>query len=90
MIHVMCCGTGIGLYMLWTRWGRVGETGKHQRTPYQKKDEAVDEFEKIFKSKSGNPWAERNPPLFQPKDGRYTVSIRMSMYGPYLVCCCCV
>lgn len=63
----------IGLYMLWNRWGRVGDIGKYQRTPFQKRDEAVEEFEKIFKSKSGNLWANRKVPLFQPSAGKYNV-----------------
>ncbi|KAI8907521.1 ankyrin repeat-containing domain protein [Powellomyces hirtus] len=58
-------------YILLTRFGGVGETGMHQRTPYPTEAEAVAEFEKIFKSKTGNPWEHRGPDLFQPKPGKY-------------------
>ena len=44
------------LYVLLTRWGRIGDTGQYQRTPFLSRDEAVKEFTKVFKSKSGNAW----------------------------------
>ncbi len=46
------------MFVLFTRWGRVGETGQFQRTPFNTKEEAVNEFCKIFKQKSGNAWAD--------------------------------
>jgi len=39
------------LTILWCRWGRPGETGNHQRTPYQKQEDAIKEFKKIFQKK---------------------------------------
>ena len=69
------------LYILWTRWGAVGEDGMfqvrsrgmitvyssvltdcicNQKTPYNTKEECIQEFEKIFKSKTGNA-CESNP-----------------------------
>eukprot|EP00043_Microstomoeca_roanoka_P020328 m.244374 g.244374 ORF g.244374 m.244374 type:complete len:1483 (+) comp17147_c7_seq2:978-5426(+) len=57
------------MHILWTRWGRVGETGMHQSTPYPTKEAAVAEFCKIFKSKSHNLWENRH--AFEPKAGRY-------------------
>ncbi|MBS0285361.1 MAG: WGR domain-containing protein, partial [Proteobacteria bacterium] len=60
-----------GLYVLWTRWGSVGEDGQYQRTPFGTRDECVAEFLKVFKSKTGFAWAERA--TGQPKEGRYKV-----------------
>lgn len=42
--------------MLFNRWGRVGDKGQHQRTPYNDAHMATAEFKKIFKSKTGNEW----------------------------------
>lgn len=48
---------GIDLYILFTRWGRIGDSGQYQHTPFHAKSEAVAEFCKVFKSKTGNTWA---------------------------------
>eukprot|EP01133_Synstelium_polycarpum_P003444 gene3444-3911_t len=53
----------IDTYMLFNRYGRIGSTGQFQKTAYPK-DECINEFAKIFKSKSGNVFAaynEQNP-----------------------------
>ena len=47
---------GKDLYILLNRWGRIGDTGQFQRTPFPKKDEAVKEFCKVFRAKTGNKW----------------------------------
>ena len=47
------------LFVLFTNWGRIGEEGKYQQTPFSRSEAASKEFEKIFKSKTGNSWAER-------------------------------
>jgi len=52
--------TNRDVYMVYTRWGRIGETGAFQKTPLGSKEEAAKEFEKIYKSKSGNEWSERH------------------------------
>ena len=44
------------LYFLFTRWGRIGENGQHQLTPYSTIDECRKEFIKTFKEKTGNQW----------------------------------
>ncbi|CAI7732060.1 unnamed protein product [Closterium sp. NIES-53] len=62
--------TAQDLYILFNRWGRVGDEGEHQQTPMGSREEAVKEFEKIFKAKSGNDWQNRGE--FQPKVGKYT------------------
>lgn len=41
------------LYVIFTRWGRIGEDGMNQRTPFPKLQEAKVEFKKIFKDKTG-------------------------------------
>jgi len=60
-----------GMYILWTRWGSVGEDGQYQLTPYITREECVAEFLKVFKSKTSFPWAERVSGV--PKAGRYSV-----------------
>eukprot|EP00347_Sterkiella_histriomuscorum_P010982 403374198 len=41
-------------YVLWTRWGSIGDTGQHQRTPFaENKEAAIKEFQKVFKQKTG-------------------------------------
>lgn len=59
------------IFTLWTRWGRVGEDGQHQLTPYPTRDHAVAEFLKTFKSKTGNAWDKRDD--FTPVPGRWTL-----------------
>lgn len=50
---------GKKLWILFNRWGRIGDTGQHQQTPFNTVEEACKEFKKIFKSKTGNNWDER-------------------------------
>jgi predicted DNA-binding WGR domain protein len=42
------------LYIVFTRWGRIGEDGMNQRTQFNNLDEAMKDFCTIFKSKTGN------------------------------------
>lgn len=44
------------IYVLFTRWGRIGDVGQYQHTPFQNEADAVKEFKKIFREKSGNKW----------------------------------
>jgi ankyrin repeat protein/predicted DNA-binding WGR domain protein len=48
------------VYILFTRWGRVGTSGQFQQTPYSTIEDARKEFCSIFKSKSGNLWEDRH------------------------------
>ena len=48
------------VYILFTRWGRIGEHGQYQQTPFGTKEECINEFCNIFKSKSGNAWEEKD------------------------------
>jgi len=47
------------LYVLLTNWGRIGEDGKYQQTPFSTAEEAEQDFGKVFKAKTGNLWSER-------------------------------
>lgn len=47
-------------YILFTKWGRIGDRGMHQETPFPSKEECVNEFLKIFKDKSGNEWKNKD------------------------------
>ena len=42
------------LYVVFTRWGRIGEPGMNQRTPFGSVEDAKKEFCSIFKSKTSN------------------------------------
>lgn len=58
------------MWILFTNWGRIGHgCGQYQNTPFGKAEQAVEEFEKIFKSKSGNEWCDRAN--FENKPKRY-------------------
>lgn len=60
---------GKELIVLFTRWGRVGDEGQYQRTPFPTVEQAVKEFKKIFQSKTGNAWDTLNE--FTPKPNKY-------------------
>ncbi|KAG9101442.1 hypothetical protein FS749_006946 [Ceratobasidium sp. UAMH 11750] len=56
--------------LLFTRWGRVGETGASQKKgPFPAK-QAIAEFKKQFKSKTAANWEDRKTMV--PKKGKYT------------------
>jgi len=44
------------LFIVLTRYGRIGEEGMNQRTPFNTAEEAKKEFHTIFKQKSANDW----------------------------------
>lgn len=48
------------------RWGRVGTKGNLKRTFYETKQEAIDEFKRIFFLKSGNQWSSAQSVVDQP------------------------
>ena len=56
---------GRDVFILWNRWGRIGEDGASQRTPFNSFDESTAEFKKIFKSKTGNNLDERSSTNFK-------------------------
>ena len=58
-------------YFVHTRWGRVGEFGQVKTMgPLAELEDALKEYNKKFKDKSGNKWDERSEPA---KKGKYTV-----------------
>jgi predicted DNA-binding WGR domain protein len=54
---------------LFTRWGKIGETGQFQNTPMASREEAITEFCKVFRSKSSNAWDDKDS--FEKKPGKY-------------------
>ncbi|XP_076308551.1 LOW QUALITY PROTEIN: poly [ADP-ribose] polymerase tankyrase-like [Tachypleus tridentatus] len=57
------------MYVLFTQWGRVGDDGQCQKTPFPSLTEAIQEFQKIFHRKSGNKWD--NVKSFTPQPKKY-------------------
>ncbi|CAK3869542.1 Poly [ADP-ribose] polymerase 2 [Lecanosticta acicola] len=55
-------------YLTWTRWGRVGEQGQRAVLGDGSFQDALKNFEKKFKDKSGNTWANRGQ---DPKPNKY-------------------
>ncbi|KAK3092730.1 hypothetical protein FSP39_006660 [Pinctada imbricata] len=77
---------GLDLYVLFTRWGRIGSTGQYQHTAFQKKEEAITEFTKLYKSKTANSWTQLKPFEKHPKkyrliqwEPKYGKSIKTSL-----------
>ncbi|XP_015243834.1 PREDICTED: poly [ADP-ribose] polymerase 3 [Cyprinodon variegatus] len=58
-------------YYSWNRWGRVGEMGQSKLTAFDKVESAVKDFEKKFKDKTKNNWADRMNFVSHP--GKYTL-----------------
>ena len=60
---------GKNIYIVTTEFGRIGEEGANQRSPFNDLSEAKKEFEKIFKQKTGNLWENREN--FERVKGKY-------------------
>ncbi|TKA67869.1 hypothetical protein B0A55_08409 [Friedmanniomyces simplex] len=60
---------GSKAYHVHTRWGRVGEFGQVKTMDFDDFDDALKEFNKKFKDKSGLAWDDRAD---EPKKGKYT------------------
>ena len=60
---------GKNMFIIVTQFGRIGEQGANQKSPFNTLEEAKNEFGKIFKSKTGNSWEQRNN--FERKKGKY-------------------
>ena len=60
---------GKDMYIVTTQFGRIGDEGENQRSPFNSLDEAKNEFGKIFKSKTGNLWENRDK--FERVKGKY-------------------
>ncbi|CAI5728877.1 unnamed protein product [Hyaloperonospora brassicae] len=66
------------IFVLFTNWGRIGETGKFQNTPFRDEAEARGEFKKIFRSKTGNTWESRTAGNFVKKPKKYNLIERVN------------
>lgn len=73
---------GKDLFVLITNWGQVGDYGgQKQETPMGNREEAIKEFQKIVKAKTGNLWEDFGTERFQPVLGRYRpVAVLSSEY----------
>ncbi|KAL7751432.1 hypothetical protein RI367_003292 [Sorochytrium milnesiophthora] len=60
--------SGGSSYRTWTRWGRVGERGQSATLGDGSVDDAIRQFCKKFRDKSGLPWESRAE---APKPGKY-------------------
>ena len=58
-------------YVLFTRWGRVGEPGQHDKKFFHSLDDAQKEFKKKFSDKTKNRWENRHD--FKPVPKKYTL-----------------
>ena len=56
-----------GSYYVFSRWGRVGNSGQQSLKSMSNKDAAIREFCRLFKTKTKNIWGEK----FVKKDGQY-------------------
>jgi predicted DNA-binding WGR domain protein len=56
------------LFIMFTQWGRIGDDGQYQRTPFTTLDAAEKEFAKIYKQKTDNEWTASE---FKIKPKRY-------------------
>ena len=61
------------MYNLITRWGRFGDIGQYQNTPFTDINEAIKEYKKIFLSKTGIEWDNIKQDLdnFEKKPKKY-------------------
>nr|XP_044992540.1 protein mono-ADP-ribosyltransferase PARP3 [Jaculus jaculus] len=60
-----------GRFACWNRWGRVGEVGMSKLSYFTCLDDAKKDFEKKFRDKTKNNWAEREH--FVARPGKYTL-----------------
>lgn len=58
-------------YYTWNRWGRVGESGTNAQKAFSNVNDATKDFEKKFRDKTKNKWADRAS--FKPVPGKYTM-----------------
>ena len=61
------------LYILFTNWGRIDRYshGQYQNTPFSTQNEAIEEFCKVFKAKTGNDWSAKDQ--FENKENKYRI-----------------
>jgi predicted DNA-binding WGR domain protein len=73
-----------GIIVLFTNWGRNGDTGQYQHTPFKTIEEGHQEFVKIFKAKSGNKWENRDNFQRLPKKYRLVTFKEQNRAKEYL------
>eukprot|EP01134_Creolimax_fragrantissima_P000569 CFRG0569T1 len=67
------CDPVQNVYILLTNWGRIGDEGIHQESPFQDQHSCEQEFAKVFKSKTGNEWMNRGVNSFERKTKKYQI-----------------
>ncbi|XP_013015016.1 protein mono-ADP-ribosyltransferase PARP3 isoform X2 [Cavia porcellus] len=58
-------------FFCWNRWGRVGEVGRSKISSFTRLEDAKKDFEKKFREKTKNKWAERD--RFVAHSSKYTL-----------------
>ncbi|KDO24177.1 hypothetical protein SPRG_10605 [Saprolegnia parasitica CBS 223.65] len=71
------------VYILFTNWGRIGEDGKYQHTPFPDAVNACNEFKKIFKSKTSNVFPPTSETPFTKKPGKYMLCVARTQRAKY-------
>jgi predicted DNA-binding WGR domain protein len=63
------------MFNLITRWGRFGQVGQYQNTPFMNLEDGVKEFKKVFLSKTGNEWdkIKNNFDTFEKKNKKFNL-----------------
>ncbi|XP_047497848.1 protein mono-ADP-ribosyltransferase PARP3-like, partial [Penaeus chinensis] len=69
--YLIQIGTDTKEFVCFTRWGRVGEAGQWNVEFTKKAEDAIKIFEKKFKDKTKNNWADRDN--FEPVPKKYTL-----------------
>ncbi|KAB7502845.1 Poly [ADP-ribose] polymerase 3 [Armadillidium nasatum] len=69
--YVIQIGKEKSNFILFTKWGRVGESGLHKCESFAKVEDAINQFKKKFKEKTKNEWEKREN--FVPSKGKYTL-----------------
>ncbi|XP_048190977.1 protein mono-ADP-ribosyltransferase PARP3 isoform X2 [Perognathus longimembris pacificus] len=68
IIQLLTKGSG---FVCWNRWGRVGEVGQSKISPFACLEDAKKDFERKFREKTKNNWAQRD--RFVARPGKYTL-----------------
>ena len=72
-------------YEVFTRYGRIGEDGQAQQTPYPNKDVAITEFNKLFKQKTATEWQDKENFTRVPGKYRLLKFTRKTNHSDFLV-----
>ncbi|MFH4979085.1 hypothetical protein AB6A40_005794 [Gnathostoma spinigerum] len=69
------------LFILFTHWGRIGDKGQYQKTPFSSREEGIKEFCSIFRSKSGNEFDDVENFIAKPQKYHLFTNESDRMYG---------